>query len=497
MTPTPPRLRFRPSRRSGPLRRIASALVCGAAVLVLGCGQSEDPRDDAWNVLVLVPDTIRGDHLSVNGYERPTTPTLDALAAEGANFGRAMTVAPRTWQSFSSILTGLYPPGHGVRYIFDRSIDDRVPHMGALFGGRGYRTAAFDTTSFLSGMTGRRGFETYVEAAPKPRGENADAELLEGVGQWIAVDDGRPFLAFVRLTGAHWPYDQGAPWDESESCDGRDHSFNEGTYGVTRTGADEGLRLRDERAFRRLIWEVPTDEAVRRHVVSHYDAEIRYVDGLIGKLLDGLDGSGLLDRTIVVVTSDHGESFGEHGYLQHGPRVDETVMHVPLVVRLPPAHPSARPGRRIDTVVRTVDILPTLLDAVGAPALAGLDGVSLLPAIRGEPMAALWAYGETGRAFMGVDPERRIAGVAGKHRMIRTDDWKLVYKPGAEADGLRLYDLRVDPGERVDVSAEHPDVVARLRGHLDGILRSDGRTGGDRAPSPDELERLRELGYVQ
>ncbi len=137
--------------------------------------------------------------------------------------------------------------------------------------------------------------------------------------------------------------------------------------------------------------------------------------------------SGVLEKTIVVVTSDHGESFGESGYMQHGPRVDDAVMRVPLIVRLPRRHPDSSQGLSIGGLVRTVDIMPTVLHAVGAPLPQNLDGVSLLSVIGGAPLPELWAYGESGRSFVELDDERYLVGVEGKHRMVRSLDWKLVW----------------------------------------------------------------------
>jgi arylsulfatase A-like enzyme len=170
-------------------------------------------------------------------------------------------------------------------------------------------------------------------------------------------------------------------------------------------------------------------------------------------------------------------------------------VRVPLLIRFPESHPGSHPGRRIDELVRTVDVFPTLLDALGLPAPTGLDGVSLLPAVAGDAPPELWAYAETGRSFMGVDPEREVAGIPGKHRMIRTAKWKLVHRPGNE-DEFRLFDLVRDPNERIDVAAANPDVVERLRAHLAEIIASEVPRD-ERELSVDEIEKLRELGYVQ
>jgi arylsulfatase A-like enzyme len=451
-------------------------------------------------VIILVPDTVRADHLSVNGYERPTTPALERLALEGVNFTHAITAAPRTWQSFSSILTGLYPPRHGVRFIHDDPITEQTPTFGSYFGQHGYVTTAYDYMPFLSGMTGGKGFGDYVlpDADTRVKTErHKDRYLLRVVG--LTADDREaPFLAFVRLSGAHWPYTQGGQFaHEFDPCAGDcDHSFNDGHYGVRWTGGDDIVELADPDAWQNMIWPEHVAEDVRRHLVAHYDAEIRAQDERIGRLVDRLRESGLLERTILVVTSDHGESFGAHGYMQHGPRVDESVMRVPLLIRLPKRHPDHVAGLRIDSLVRVVDIFPTVLDAAGLPMPPNLDGVSLLPLLRGEELPELWAYGESGRAFLGIDPDRHLPGVEGKHRMIRTRDHKLIIVPTREGEQRRLYDLAADPGEQRDLAESDAATVTRLREHLREATA--GEQAGDRTKelTSEELETLRKLGYA-
>jgi arylsulfatase A-like enzyme len=480
---------------AGPGReaRAVIAVLLGSAVLAsTGCRAANDP----WNVLVLVPDTVRADHLSVNGYPRETSPHIDALAREGTNFTQAVTVAPRTWQSFSSILTGLTPPRHGVRYMFDHPLRPDTPHLGSLLGRSGYTTAA---TGALKGLTGGVGFGSYLVAdlaRVRASGQEAEQTLTEQIFEWMSQAEPTPFLAFVQFLGGHWPYVHPAWVEPFESCDGHDHGFNRGAYGFEIGKSGEGFVLKDAEANRETMWSADFDAETLHHMVAHYDAEIRGVDALIGGLIDRMRDSGLLEKTIVVVTSDHGESFGEHGYLQHGPRVDDPVMRVPLVIRLPGGHPSSNPGGVVDQLVRTVDILPTLLDAVGVPAPQNLDGISLLPAIEGERLPELWAYGESGRSFTGTDPERHFPGVEGKHRMIRTNDWKLVFVPDPDGGVYRLYDLRADPGEMDDVAAAASGVLAGLRAHLQPILAAEEPAPAERMLTPEDEDQLRKLGYL-
>jgi arylsulfatase A-like enzyme len=451
----------------------------------------------SWNVVVLVPDTFRGDRLSANGYDRETTPNLDELAAEGVNFRNAATVAPRTWQSFSSILTGRYPPGHGVRHIFAGKIPGTVAMLGPYLREAGYETAAFDTINFLSGMTQKGAFDAYITPGKSRKtGESLDDAIIRELGEFVLAERSQPFLAFVRLSGAHWPYTDRGFLTEEHNCADYPHTFNTGTYG-TKIGAD-GVQIKNEEAFRRMIWTPDANAKIREHRIAHYDSEIHLSDEVIGSFIKKMRQHGLLESTIIAVTSDHGESFGEHGYMQHGPRVDESVMHVPLIIRLPESHPDYRPGTVIDSQVRVIDLFPTLVDALGLPLPPATDGTSLLPLIRDEagPSDRL-AYGEAGRSFMGIDPERYLEGVEGKHRMVRTDRWKLVYIPDQGGGKRQLFDIVADPDERHDLADQHPRVVEKLFAELEKVDRNGVVRGAAEPLTKKQVERLRQLGYVQ
>jgi arylsulfatase A-like enzyme len=470
----------------------ALALLAGLAA-VIGCSRPE-PR---WNVLVLVPDTVRADHLSLNGYARQTTPYLEKLARESTNFTQAITVAPRTWQAFSSILTGVYPPRHGVRFIFDHPIRAEVSNLAEILKAAGYETRAFeaDPLRFLRRMTGGRGFDRYVDPVfTDPY--NSDAIVVESIEKYVLTQAHEPFLAFARLEGAHWPYWDGSWAHEYDDCPDCSHAFNVGRYGVWENNNHIGMRLYNPAAQRSVIFPDPPDEAVRRHMIAHYDSEVRFFDQLAETLIEQMREKGVLERTIVVIASDHGESFGEHGYMQHGPRVDEPVMRVPLLIRLPQGHHARRDGVVVGQLVRVIDILPTILDALGMPIPPGLDGVSLLPAIQGGQLPDLWAYGETGASYMEVDPDLHYPGVRGKHRMIRTHDRKLILVPRPEGDRRSLYDLEHDPGESDDIAADHADEVRRFGSLLAGVMAPDEKPKLERKLTDAERKALRSLGYA-
>ncbi|HSP97145.1 MAG TPA: sulfatase [Candidatus Dormibacteraeota bacterium] len=477
--------------RARTLLGLAVGLTAAAAVL-FACSR---PAATEWNVLVIVMDTVRGDHLSINGYQRATSPNLDALARDGANFTQAITAAPRTWQSFTTILTGLYPPHHGVRFIHDYPLDHKVPTLATTLGAAGYATHAFDRLQFLRNITGGYGFGDYYDPLI-----NTDRGVLEAAWEWMQAPRQQPFFAFVRLNGSHWPYEDSPEEAGFESCEGQDHSFNERGWrdmGVAPAKLGEGMRMVDPAKYRNFFFTVNFDARTMQHMKAHYDAEVHRTDADIGWLVDQMRAAGTLDKTVIVVTADHGESFGEHGYLFHGPRVDEPVMRVPLIIRLPPFDRSAKAGVVVDTQVRTADIMPTILSAVGVPLPEHLDGISLLPALGGGAIPTRWAYAESEKDFIGGDPDYYVDGVRGTHRMARLPGWKLVYVPKPDGPEQRLYDLTADPGEAHNVAADHPDKVRELQLLLDSVLAADAhRPEGSKTLTDAEKEQLRQLGYM-
>jgi arylsulfatase A-like enzyme len=461
------------------------------------CLQENGSEMDHVNVLVLVIDTVRADRLGAYGFARETSPNIDKLASEGVLFEEAISSAPRTWQSFTSILTGLYPLRHGVRFIFDDPLPSHVETLASHLAREGYRTAAFDAKDFLYLMTGgRAGFHEYIDARGRAL-EMPDEEVAEDLLSWVEKNRRRPFFAFVRFNGPHWPYRPKQEFhDMFGDDDGADHSFNEGHYGLTRTRG-EGYKLVDAESYHQRIFDTDYTPEELDHMLLHYDACIRTIDETVGKIANWFRDNSLMDSVLLIVTSDHGESFGEHGYMQHGPRTDRGVLRVPLIIRFPKGLKTVRSGRRIAQLVRTVDILPTVLEAVGTQVPPGLDGVSLLPAVDDNIDLALTAYAESGREFVGVDPMRMLPGVAGKNRMFRDQRWKLTYRHDGTAPIYALYDLEADPNETTNVASHHTDVFRRMRSSFEQLLAADvspDKVG--KQLTSEQIERLRALGYV-
>jgi arylsulfatase A-like enzyme len=474
-----------------PIPGMAIPLLLGAAILH-GCGPLPRAPVARPNVLLITVDTLRPDRLGCYGYGRPTSPHIDALARRGVIFRRATTAAGRTVQSFPSILTGVYPMVHGLRYEGQSSdiLADRLTLTRLLKDG-GYDSFAV-TQGLNVGL--HRDFDMYdPDIYLDPQGNKIylparnDRGASKKAIQWLRGRAGarRPFFLWMRYIAPHWPYDAPAPYTEMFDPSYRGpHAFNdERAPGAERGDIVFGLT------------RLPAREV--EHASAHYDGEVAYSDRAIADLLEAVAGQGLLDRTLVVLTADHGESLGEHDYFfEHGAYLYEPTVRVPLVFVLPGALPA---GRIVEAQARTIDIVPTVLELAGLPLPDGIQGVSLVARARGgREGPAPDAYSESGRNFYPENPRQFIDGVAGKWRMLRTDDFKLILIPKNPEPIWELYDLKADPGESRNLYAERPEIAGPLRARLLALVDSDpGRNDRDNPPLPPELEEsLRSLGYV-
>lgn len=459
------------------------ALLLGLALA--GCQDSPKPEEaprprlggaaKGWNVVVLSIDTLRADRLGAYGYKvRPTSPNLDAQLASGLTFDAAMAPRSATWPSLASLLTGLYPSGHGVQengYGFP----DDLPTLPTLLKGSGYRTGAF-----LSNMckANHQGWDAFACTGGQ------DGKTLQSALGWARAlpppqDTDKPFFLWVHLFGAHGPYYNGGDLADRELDPGY-----QGPLGPKKWQLD---RIMTEK--------VPLGPRDLQHLNAMYDAAVMGSDGLAGHLLEGLRAAGRLDRTLIVVTADHGEELYEHNsYLYHSCSVYQPTLHVPLGISAPGLIP---PGTRVPQTVELIDVAPTLLALLGLPPLREVHGKSLVPYLerpgeggRGRP--AFSEYGDT------------------RLRTVLDNGWKLVFNPD-EVDPvcipkappghypigrIELYDLKKDPREATNLAATEQAKVAELVRLLDQRFSGLRRRGAPQAV-PEELRKeLEALGYV-
>jgi arylsulfatase A-like enzyme len=470
------------------LRTACAALGAAAWLSACGAGDAPPPR----HVLLLTVDTLRADHLSRNGYDRPTTPRLDALVAQGVYFTRAATPIPQTTQALASLLTGVYPHGHRVRDLTDRLPAD-VAYLPELAREAGYRTIAVVSNHVLTPARGLgRGFEVYDAADDARAAPQTTRAALHAVA--ALRRDERVFL-WVHYIDPHVPYLP--PPELARSFDPSYAGPYAAGFGQRPGGVGDGAYPADL-PKRIAVFANPLPPRVNEHVRRLYAADVRATDDAIAQLLDELDSRFGADW-LVVFAADHGEGLGEHGYFyDHGDFLHEPGLRVPLAFVLPPGHPLRRPAE-VSAVVSLVDVAPTLADLMRLDFSAAFaEGRSLTPLLAGGSLEPRPSFAETGQSFFPDALERRVRfDVAGRQRAVIDGRWKLVWTPGLSPElGFELYDLVADPGETRDLHrTDHPE-AERLRALLFAWLRD----AKDRPPQPasaDDLRRLRELGYVE
>jgi len=424
-----------------------------------------------WNVVLVTVDTLRADHLGAYGYAvRPTTPHMDAQLASGVLFASAMAQRAATWPSLASLLSGLYPSAHGVAengYGFP----DGLPTLPKVLHGAGYRTGAF-----LSNMckANHQGWDAF--GCTGGRDGRTVRDALEWGG---SAPGGKPFLLWVHLFGAHGPYYNGGDLAARE--------LDPGYAGL--------LRPKKWALDKVMLDKMALDGRDLRHLGALYDAAVIGSDRLVGSLLDGLRAAGRLERTVVVLTADHGEELYAHnGYLFHSCSVYQSALHVPLGIAAPGLLPAAA---RVPQTVELIDVLPTVLELVGVPAPAEQHGRSLVPYLErpGAGGAGKPAFSEYGASTL---------------RTVVAGNWKLVHNP----DGYdpvcipnapphhypigreELYDLARDPGETTNLAARQPATVAALSRLLGQRFNGLKRRGGRQQLPEDLQQELKSLGYV-
>jgi len=428
-------------------------------LLVVACGGGDGEPAGAGSrpdVLLIVVDTLRADHLGSYGYARDTSPHIDALAADSTRYTRAFSHAPWTTPSVAALLTSRYPASLGIANV-QSPLPDGVALLPELLRDAGYRTGAFVSHSFVSRKWGfARGFDSFDESQVKGHLATTSPALSDLAIDWLERHLGdQPVFLLLHYFDPHFGYLE----QRDFPFEGRDPSYT----GPVRSGslpsrfadAPETLGADDLRELRRL-----------------YDSEIALTDREIGRVLACLRDAGRYASSVVVLTGDHGEEFLDHGALDHAKTLYDELVRVPLLVKLP-----GRPPATVDSPVALVDVLPTLLDWLDLEAPLGVRGRSLLA----EAAAPRPIFLETQRL------RRLRAVVHGDHKLIVDLD----------SGDAQLFDLAADPGERSDLAGERPEQVAALRRLLDDWAGGQPEVRGEPLElSDEERERLEALGYL-
>jgi len=485
-------------RRHRPATGLAGAAL---AVSALACGAPTVPDREPPSILLLTIDTLRSDHLSGYGYERETTPVLDALMAEGARIELAQTQWPKTGPSFASMFTSTYPKDNGVVRKVGVPVPCQFRMLAEELRDLGYQTSAV----VANGAVGRefhfdQGFGDYVEVWKGHRGQD-EVEIatrpdhvtdlaLEALGR---LDASRPFFLWVHYLDPHFPYRPPDSWKDTFQND--EFWAPEPRILLDRSRASRSIGGIGQR-------EILDDRDELAFYVARYDAELRFTDHEIARLIDALRERGLWDRMLTVFTSDHGESLGENDlYFTHGRLPFQNVLHVPLAFRYPGV---IAPGTVGGGPVELLDVAPTVLEYAGARLEGGAwrQGRSLVGRIDGrEDGAGALAFSEVGY------------GVKGRWMKVVTDGrLKMVSAPrgedqqflaGGRGANLVLYDLEADPDETVDAAERNPEEYRTMAGVLARWINApafpvdagEPACGASAEADPETLDQLHALGY--
>jgi len=445
----------------------AAAAFLGAALFAHARAMPAGPTGPL-NVIVLLIDTLRADHLGMYGYARPTSPRLDAFARRGLLFKNARSQAPCTFPSVNSLLTSR-DPAHFLGQAGGRfGIPKRFTTLQEVLGERGYKTMAVSASPIVRKSPHKlnphggfdRGFDVFDEQCLQRR-----APCLARVTQELLAQPAEPFFLYLHYFDPHYAYE---PPDEVR------HTFT--VPGRRRLPRGRDLDTVSESYYKKGP-RIELSEEDQRLVVGLYDEEILFMDRHIGLLLDWLEEQGLLRRSLVAVVADHGEEFFDHGHVFHCRTLYDAVLRTPMILSLP----GARRAAVIEAPVENRDLMPTILDYLGIDATAlPLEGQSLRPLI------------EEGRAVR----ERAFAQQLG-FRSVADRSHKLIVD--LYTGGFTLFDLEADPGETRDVLHQQRREFRALKdalwAHLDAVEGgAANRTTLRRAE--ESLAALRALGYL-
>lgn len=458
----------------------------GALIASLVLLRSHPDREAGYPNLILISiDTLRRDHLGLYGYQRNTTPNIDALAPESVVFDDAIAAHTNTSPAHASMLTGLYPMAHGIVRNLSR-LAEGVTTLGQILTSRGFDTAAFvsghtlnDTVCGLS-----RGFSVYDEPNTKIVDRRA-GDTFRRVKEWLnRRPKERPFFLFFHLFDPHYPYDPPAPYDTI---------FGSGYRGPANGSLRYIYSLRGW--VEPKITPAPAD---LQRLIDLYDGEIAYADHHLGRFFRLLKQLGYYDRSLIIVTSDHGETLAERPFaFDHGGRAFDEQIRIPLLIRFPEEKYG---GRRIRGPVHQVDFLPAILDYLNLPEEKAAHGRSFLSQITANSRLPDRSLFSLARPEPERVPDLRSVMIkSGLVAAVRRTGKKLIGYPTADGMVFQLFNLKSDPGEKKNLAGRRLEVVEELAEEIRTWRGSMPDRGfAPRQKLPRELEKaLRSIGYLK
>ncbi len=481
------------TNRNFPLRRALPGLLIAS---VIGCGDRSTepaPSDSPLSLVLISIDSLRADHLRCYGYDRATSPRMDALAAEGVRFDNVTSTTSWTLPSHAALFTALPDSIHGC----DRNSRVLAPErttLAEVLREAGYTTAGFFSGPYLHPRFGMaQGFDSYESCAgyemyseqslrssqpnQKPKGQNrahglahsdiTSPRIVDSVKTWLKQRPEGPFFLFLHFWDVHYDYIAPEPFGTMFDPD----------Y----TGPEDGRRLSNPARLEGIA------ERDLQHIVARYDGEIAWTDHHIGKIIDLLDSAGLRDQTVLAVTADHGEEFFEHGQFGHHKELYRESIAIPWILRAPGLPPDV-----VREPVALVDIAPTLLDLLDLPPLQVVAGRSLAPRLNHQS----WQPSDYRLSEL-------VRLKKGNLASLRTEDWMLLLQP-EPLEWKALFDLKQDADETAAIAKDDPRwrtaeaTWKRAQEHLDRLRQahelSESSEGG--ALNTEMEEQLRALGYL-
>jgi arylsulfatase A-like enzyme len=494
-------------------RSLVIVLVTGGIVaLYLGINSLSDeapmvdappPTTDKPNILLITIDTLRADHLGCYGNASIHTPTIDSLAAGGIKFQRATSQVPLTLPSHTSILTSTYPPIHGVRDNARYSFGNSIPTLAEVLKESGYLTSAFISAFVLDSRFGLdEGFDVYDDniqnqayfyffsasppfalagglkllgLSPPYKPERKADQTTGAVIEWIEKNRESRFFMWVHYFDPHGPLNPPAPYDTLYLSPGTDpHRFRDDIEDlISLLGKVDSRELSDEEI-----------EGIK----SLYKGEVTFTDHHIGNLMKSIRELGIGDRTLVVLTSDHGQSLSEHHYIGHSMELYQEIMHIPLIINYPG---QLQQGLVVEELVQSIDIMPTILSSLEIEVPVSCSGSNLLrlvePSARNRDDSNQWAYIET---LFPKPARNKLVGLS-------SEDYK--YIRALEGEREELYHVKTDPKEMDNLASADTQRSEQMRNHILSLLEEwqNESTSIEIPLDHQTTEAMKALGYIQ
>lgn len=427
---------------------------------------SKPQKNHSPNILFISVDALRADHLGCYGYRRQTSPNIDKLAREGVMFTQAISASSSTISSVPSTMTSLYPDAHGI-WEFGDFLDPSIISLGGILRKNGFFTGIISAQLFPH-LTSRGDF-----ISKKIKLDARANEITDWAINWLKKNKNKRFFLYLHYFDPHGPYTPPPPYDEM---------YLKGRF--YEKGMELPLLPRKRGGFGGIPgYQLQGGIKDKGYYIAKYDGEISFADAQIGRLINTLAETGLLYNTVIIITADHGESLGEHGYyFDHGAYLYDNLIKVPLIMYYSSFGSS---NRIIDQQVSLVDIMPTILDIakINPPGQAKFEGIGLMPLI-----SSGGAYGRTyifSEYFEGGCQKFAIRG----------NGWKMLYDRGNGK--YELYDLKSDPVESRNLFFSRKEIVNNLAAALDSFLNRPVKKGKRMKIRlyGNDRERLKSLGY--